>query len=153
MAGSYASVRTLKTWFSVDLFWTGVEVNVRMGAAAVVLRKVGRKVARVVGICALRSEGIRRCRSIDVAISTDGVLYLRGWFSSSTPPARPAMLAMMSRASSAKSRPPELRGGPCSELVAYLIHSHATFLSSRTRETAGMLASWQSSPSPDPEFQ
>lgn len=62
-------VRTLRTWFSVA-FCAGVEEKGRMGVEG--LRKVDFATGRAVGSIAFRSDGIKRCLSIGIAMIVGG---------------------------------------------------------------------------------
>lgn len=61
--------RTLSTWFSVA-FCAGVEEKERMGVDG--LRKADFATGRAVGTTALRSDGIKRCLSIGIAMVVGG---------------------------------------------------------------------------------
>lgn len=66
---SYWGKRTLRTWFSVA-FCAGVDEKERRGVDG--LRKADWATGRAVGIIALRSDGIKRCLSIGIAMIVVG---------------------------------------------------------------------------------
>lgn len=67
--------RTLRTWFSVA-FCAGVDEKERKGVAG--LRKADCATGRAVGATALRSDGIKRCLSIGIAMIVGGETALVG---------------------------------------------------------------------------